>query len=169
MNCNKCYSNQIISVTIPDPKCVIKIHEQQFTGHIPDDIGIGYGDDLIKFKYCGHCGTIQGNFPLNLSKYDPVKKQPQITQQVIDIPVPTIIDEIVEYSSDRNEFEVGKRLNELHNVMAPNDITILVDTLRQIIDLKTANCPTIELDEVIDYIKNTYKNNIVRHTSLVYI
>jgi hypothetical protein len=42
--------------------CSIDIPGRTYHGYVPDDLGIGGGDD-VNFDYCLDCGRIRGNFP----------------------------------------------------------------------------------------------------------
>jgi hypothetical protein len=43
--------------------CSIDLAGRHGRGYVPDDLGIGGGDD-VHFAYCLDCGQIQGTFPL---------------------------------------------------------------------------------------------------------
>jgi hypothetical protein len=44
--------------------CVVSMGDNEHEGYVPEDMGIGGGDDIV-FKLCLDCGQIQGDkFPL---------------------------------------------------------------------------------------------------------
>ena len=65
MNCKKCNSDRIISINGKTCDCfTTNYKDTEYTGYVPDDIGLGEGGDYIEFDYCLDCGTIQGPFPI---------------------------------------------------------------------------------------------------------
>lgn len=70
MSCDKCNSERVIIAQGHCNDCFCLFQgEKQYFGYVPEDIGIGCGDDVY-FKYCLNCGKIQGEFPLPLSKFE---------------------------------------------------------------------------------------------------
>ena len=46
-------------------ECRVSTRRRYLSGQVPDDLGIG--SDLIDFTYCGNCGQIQADFPLDIT------------------------------------------------------------------------------------------------------
>jgi len=72
MPCQQCNSGRISSVL---GHCVdrftAEMDGKEFGPHyIPDDMGIGAGDDL-EIEYCLDCGQIQGDFPVFPAFFEP--------------------------------------------------------------------------------------------------
>jgi len=68
--CQACKSERIINLYGKcSDLCVVNIGENEHNGYVPDDLGIGGGDD-IDFEYCGDCGQLQGDFPLQKTKIE---------------------------------------------------------------------------------------------------
>lgn len=67
MTC-KCGSNKIVSVSgkVSD-LCSVRQGDLEHTGHVPSGLNIGRGD-YLNFKFCPDCGTLQGNFPINVAE-----------------------------------------------------------------------------------------------------
>jgi len=74
MRCQKCKSDRIVNLygKVSD-LCVCSIGEKEHEGYVPDDLGVGGGDD-IQFEYCADCGQIQGEFPLQPTDLEGRKK-----------------------------------------------------------------------------------------------
>ena len=70
MKCQACKSDRIIHMygKVSD-LCVVTIGENEHDGNVPNDLGVGGGDD-IEFSYCADCGQIQGDFPLQPTKLE---------------------------------------------------------------------------------------------------
>jgi hypothetical protein len=70
MNCQRCKSERIASIYGKcSDLCVVTIGENEHDGYVPDDMGIGGGDD-ISFEVCLECGQIQGDFPLPMTNLE---------------------------------------------------------------------------------------------------
>jgi hypothetical protein len=70
MNCQRCKSERIASIYGKcSDLCVVTIGENEHDGYVPDDMGIGGGDD-ISFEVCLECGQIQGDFPLLMTNLE---------------------------------------------------------------------------------------------------
>ena len=69
-NCQNCKSDRIVSMygKVSD-LCSVAIGENEHQGFVPDDMGVGGGDDL-DFEYCADCGQLQGEFPLHQMKLE---------------------------------------------------------------------------------------------------
>lgn len=64
MSCYRCNSPRICSVQSHASDChSVRIGDKEGRGYLPDDLGIGGGDDL-EMSFCLDCGQIQGKFPL---------------------------------------------------------------------------------------------------------
>lgn len=65
MSCTKCKSERVAHIYGKcSDMCVASMDDAEHVGYVPDDMGIGGGDD-IDFDYCLDCGQIQGDeFPL---------------------------------------------------------------------------------------------------------
>lgn len=64
MACQTCQSPRILSVfahSVDRNSFTIQGKEQE--GYVPDDLGIGRGDD-VEFRLCLNCGQQQGTWPL---------------------------------------------------------------------------------------------------------
>lgn len=67
MSCQKCNSDNIISVTGKTSDLVNIQHTNgiEISGYIPENLGIGSGD-YLRFRVCLDCGQIQGVWPVTL-------------------------------------------------------------------------------------------------------
>ena len=70
MSCIRCNSDRILSVNAhsKDLGC-FEIYSQEHDGYVPEDLGIGGGDD-VEFDLCLDCGQMQGKWPLPQSKLE---------------------------------------------------------------------------------------------------
>mgnify|MGYP005725975361 CR=1 FL=1 len=71
MSCKNCGTNDVISIL---SHCSDRFHAEnqdgdEYEGYVPDDLGIGGGDD-VEFDYCLFCGQIQGEFPVNTKCFE---------------------------------------------------------------------------------------------------
>jgi len=70
MICMQCNSNRILSA---NAHCSdlgsFEIYGQDHNGYVPDDLGIGGGDDVC-IELCLECGQVQGHWPLPISKLE---------------------------------------------------------------------------------------------------
>lgn len=65
MSCKNCKSERIADLYAKcSDRCVINVGDREHVGYVPDDAGIGGGDD-VEFEYCLDCGMIQGDWPLD--------------------------------------------------------------------------------------------------------
>ena len=64
MSCQNCKSDRLITAggKVSDTFSAY-LGEHSYEGYVSSDLGIGRGD-YIELEYCGDCGQIQGNFPL---------------------------------------------------------------------------------------------------------
>ena len=77
--CQNCKSDRIVSLYGKcNDLCVVTIGENEHEGQVPNDLGIGGGDD-IEFEYCADCGQIQSDFPLQPSK---IEKQRHFNDEI---------------------------------------------------------------------------------------
>ena len=68
--CQRCDSTRIISVTAHcNDLCVVSMGNAEKEGYVPEDLGIGGGDD-VEFDLCLDCGQQQGTWPLPESKLE---------------------------------------------------------------------------------------------------
>lgn len=69
-NCQKCKSTRIVAMygKVSD-RCHASIGDNEHEGYVPNDLGVGGGDDL-DFEYCLDCGQIQGDFPMQPSQLE---------------------------------------------------------------------------------------------------
>ena len=59
-NCDSCNSHRLLDVMAHCSDCCVMNYEgKEHQGYVPDDIGLGGGDD-IQFTVCLDCGKIQG-------------------------------------------------------------------------------------------------------------
>lgn len=73
MTCQTCASTHMIGVSA---KCDDRFWVDAgaggtYQGYVPRELGIG-GGDYLTFRYCAHCGTIQGVWPLELAEGEPI-------------------------------------------------------------------------------------------------
>ena len=62
--CQRCGGYRIVSVAAHcRDLCVVSIGKIEKEGYVPDDLGIGGGDD-VEFDLCLDCGQQQGQWPL---------------------------------------------------------------------------------------------------------
>lgn len=95
MNCNKCNSKRVASVTAKCSDCCgVNMGDSSHEGYVPKDLGIG-GGDYVEFSFCLDCGQLQGKFPL-----PPAEIEKDITDE-----------EVVEFFD--NHFVEGKRFDML--------------------------------------------------------
>ena len=60
-----CKSDRINSVNAKcNDMCFIETNDVDQDGYVPRNLNIG-GGDYIYFRYCGDCGQIQAEFPLD--------------------------------------------------------------------------------------------------------
>jgi len=75
MKCQKCKSNRVASVQSHcSDLCHIEIGDKESNDYVPEDMGIGGGDD-VEFDYCLDCGQIQGEFPLPTSSLEETNEE----------------------------------------------------------------------------------------------
>lgn len=68
--CQRCDSTRIVSVAAHcNDLCMISIGKVEKEGYVPEDLGIGGGDD-VEFDLCLDCGQQQGTWPLPESKLE---------------------------------------------------------------------------------------------------
>lgn len=68
--CQRCNSSRILTVNAHcRDLCVVSIGNAETDGYVPDDLGIGGGDD-VEFDLCLDCGQQQGTWPLAESKLE---------------------------------------------------------------------------------------------------
>jgi hypothetical protein len=62
--CQRCGSSRLASVLAHcSDLCSIDLAGRPHHGYVPQDLGIGGGDD-VQMTYCLDCGQIRGAFPL---------------------------------------------------------------------------------------------------------
>ncbi len=75
MSCSKCNSIRIAYINSKCSDCfsaqitIDKDHDIDYDGYVPDDMGIGGGDN-VKFSYCLDCGQIQGKWPKPMTELE---------------------------------------------------------------------------------------------------
>jgi hypothetical protein len=70
MNCQKCKSQRVASVTAKCSDCCgVSLGAADLDGYVPGDMGIG-GGDYVEFSYCLDCGQLQGKFPLETTEIE---------------------------------------------------------------------------------------------------
>jgi hypothetical protein len=57
----KCSDMCAVDIVEPSTEKTLAMHE----GYVPNDLGVG-GGDYVGFDYCGNCGKIIGEFPLDM-------------------------------------------------------------------------------------------------------
>lgn len=63
MNCQRCQSNRVASLTAKCSDCCgVTLCNSEIEGYVPKDLGIG-GGDYVELDFCLECGQIQGMFP----------------------------------------------------------------------------------------------------------
>jgi len=63
-NCQRCNSKRVYSVSAHcRDLCIVTHADHEHEGYVPDDLGIGGGDD-VEIDVCLDCGQLQGTWPL---------------------------------------------------------------------------------------------------------
>ena len=64
MKCQACGSERLADLSTMCDMCIVNIGEREYTGQVPDDIGVSADGQFIEFQWCLDCGQIQGQWPL---------------------------------------------------------------------------------------------------------
>lgn len=108
MNCQKCNSNRMMSVHAhAKDSHIVQFEDTEYDGYLPDDLGIGGGDDL-NIDYCLDCGTIAGTWPLPETGMEcgfPNKSSDEEDEDMIDLPATGVL---VACADDKEVFRFDK-------------------------------------------------------------
>ena len=64
MQCQRCGSFRVLNIQAHGRDCNnFELLGHEFQGYVPDDLGIGSGDD-VECDVCLECGQMQGKFPI---------------------------------------------------------------------------------------------------------
>lgn len=62
--CQRCQSGRLAGILAHcSDMCSVDLGGKHEHGYVPDDLGIGGGDD-VQLTYCLDCGQLQGAFPI---------------------------------------------------------------------------------------------------------
>lgn len=104
-NCKHCSSSRVASVSA---KCsdtfgifIGNNNDVDYTGYVPEDVGLGKNEDYVRFSFCLDCGRMQnGNYPLPLTQ---VEKDAQAGKFNAEGELPTEVYEGVEFELENEE------------------------------------------------------------------
>lgn len=89
-SCQTCKSLRVISVYAHCSDMFGANAEQEYSGYVLEDLGIGSGDD-VEFNYCMNCGQMQGKFPRPLSSIESKNSECEVCGQF------TVIKKVCQY------------------------------------------------------------------------
>lgn len=105
MNCQRCNSNRVLYASAHCSDLgVFSIHDQEHVGYVPEDLGVGGGDDM-EVHLCLDCGQAQGKWPLPQSKLE--RKASRTTKAITS----QFATNVVNYAIENNDGDTAAVLS----------------------------------------------------------
>ena len=160
MSC-KCGSNVILTVSAKCyDMCTISYGDNEETSYVPANIGLGEDPYHVNFEYCLQCGTIQGEFPIQL----PVQFRPKLVEpKPVEIKLGDLIQEFYDLVMANTSRQITMpKLSLILARMHRGDAEILSDVYHKFEELRTVYPNWPEFDDTIEWVKQNYRNVVIQ-------
>ena len=138
--CQRCNSSRVVSIAAHcNDLCIVTHADQEYEGYVPDDLGIGGGDD-VEIDLCLDCGQLQGTWPVPITDIERkadskttntekqwLQTQNQLLQEHADIAAEVIM---LATNSDTTVFTIASHLIE-HGFDDPSRIAAGIISLKR--------------------------------------
>lgn len=104
MKCQKCKSQRILHAGAHcSDMGYFQIGDQEHNGYVPEDLGIGGGDDM-EIDLCLDCGQVQGQWPLPTSRMERKSKN----KKVVTSPIAnSVVDVVINTNNGDTAYVLG--------------------------------------------------------------
>jgi hypothetical protein len=137
--------------------CTISFEEREVTSYVPANVGLGTNPNYVEFSYCLNCGTIQGDFPIQLPiTFRSTAPAPVIekVEYVSDV----LHDFYHEVMDNSNKLAADLLIRKVTKFLQPIDASILTTAWHKFEELRRIHPIMPEFDETVNWVIKKYKN-----------